>query len=678
VSLRTPDEPTGSPSAVDIAVPAALVSTPAATGGPAVPTADAVSAQRPLIPAGLRLTGGLLHDWQRRNASASMPLALHQLVAAGNLDNIRLAIIAGEAADEAAEPAEPDAPKRPRNLGPVDPVPGLGYQGPVFMDSDIYKTLEAIGWELANGQRPDLSDFAADTIALLAKAQQPDGYLNSYVQASGEPRYSRLAVSHEMYCAGHLIQAAIAMRRGTGDISLLAIATRFADQLVSDFAGQAKALDGHPVIETALAELYRETGNRDYLDLASQFTEQRGYGLAGDSGMGHRYLQDHIPVRESATEVGHAVRALYLEAGVTDVAAETHDDELLQSSIARWADMVAAKTSLTGGNGSRHVDEGFGDRFELPPDRAYNETCAAIASFHWSWRLLLATGDPKYADHMERLLYNGFGAAISAEGDRFFYVNPLQRREDHFEKDDPGRRREWFTCACCPPNIMRLLASIQHYLATVDGETLYVQQYAAAWLRGAGLDIEVATDYPWSGVVTLRVLAAPPAEREVALRIPAWSAVTGVTVNNSSERMVPPHQGYLRLRRRWQRGDTIRLRLDMAPRWTYPDRRVDAIRGCAAIERGPLVYCFEQADQSAPLDELAVSPGPPLTERQLTIEGIGRTVQVVTPAWRLPSGTEAAGLDNQGPDVSAVAIPYFQWDNRGPGAMRVWVPAPDR
>jgi len=586
-----------------------------------------------------------------------MPLALHQLVAAGNLDNIRLAIHAGETAT-----AEHDGAKRPGNLGPVDPVPGLGYQGPVFMDSDIYKTLEAIGWELANGPRPDLSDFAAGTIALLAQAQQPDGYLNSYVQASGEPRYSRLAVSHEMYCAGHLIQAAIAMRRGTGDTSLLDIATRFADQLVSEFAGEGKGLDGHPVIETALAELYRETGNRAYLNLASQFTEQRGYGLAGDSGMGRRYLQDHMPVRESGTEVGHAVRALYLEAGVTDVAAETHDDELLQSSVRRWNDMVAAKTSLTGGNGSRHADEGFGDRFELPPDRAYNETCAAIAAFHWSWRLLLATGDPKYADHMERVLYNGFGAAISAEGDRFFYVNPLQRREDHFEKDDPGRRREWFTCACCPPNIMRLLASIQHYLATVNGETLYVQQYAEAWLRGAGLDIEVATDYPWSGVVTLRVLAAPRAEREVALRIPAWSAVTGVTVNSSSERMVPPRQGYLRLRRRWQRGDTIRLRLDLAPRWTRPDHRVDAVRGCAAIERGPLVYCFEQADQSVPLDELAVSPGSPLTQRPLTLEGIGRTVQVTAAAH----------------GVSAVAIPYFQWDNRGPGAMRVWVPAPDR
>ena len=657
VSLRTPDEPievqsAESPLTADTAA-AVLAGPPAAVGGPAIPTAAAVAAHRPLTPSGLRLTGGLLHDWQRRNASASMPLALRQLAAAGNLDNVRLAIQAAAVTGD----GEGARQARPPRLGPVDPVPGLGYQGPVFMDSDIYKTLEAIGWELANGPQPALSEFAESTIGLLAQAQQPDGYLNSYVQVSGEPRYSRLSSSHEMYCAGHLIQAAIALRRGTGDTSLLAIAARFADLLVRDFAGQERGLDGHPIIETALAELYRETGTRAYLELASQFVDQRGHGLAGDTGLGRRYLQDHVPVRDSATEVGHAVRALYLEAGVTDVATETSDDELLRSSVRRWADMVAAKTYLTGGNGSRHADEGFGDRFELPPDRAYNETCAAIASFHWAWRLLLATGDAKYADHMERVLYNGFGAAISAEGDRFFYVNPLQRREDHFEKDDPGRRREWFSCACCPPNIMRLLASVQNYLATTGGDTLYIQQYAAAWLRGADLDIELATGYPWSGTITLRVLAAPPAVREVALRIPAWSAATGVTMNNSSERTVASHHGYLRLRRRWNRGDVVTLRLDMTPRWTFPDRRVDAVRGCAAIERGPLVYCFEQADNPVPLEELGVSAGAPLTEREVTIDGIGRTVQVSTAET----------------DV-AVAIPYFQWDNRGPGAMRVWMP----
>jgi DUF1680 family protein len=205
---------------------------------------------------------------------------------------------------------------------------------------------------------------------------------------------------------------------------------------------------------------------------------------------------------------------------------------------------------------------------------------------------------------------------------------------------------------------MRLLASVQHYLATVADDTLYIQQHAAAWLRGADLDIELATDYPWSGAITLRVLAAPPASREVALRIPAWCSAARFTVNNSSERAVVSPDGYLRLRRRWSRGDAVTLRLDMTPRWTYPDHRVDAVRGCAAIERGPLVYCFEQADQAVPLDEMAVSAGSPLAEREVTIDGVGRTVQVSAP----------------GRDVTAVAIPYFQWDNRGPGAMRVWMP----
>ena len=357
----------------------------------------------------------------------------------------------GEAAAGPAHAADPS--------NPADPLDARS------------KTLEAIGWELAHGRRAELDSFAAQVTALLEEAQRPDGYLNSYFQVSGEPRYTRMAWSHEMYCAGHLIQAAVALRRGAGDGRLLAVAVRLSDHLVREFAGQDRGLDGHPVIETALAGLYRETGTAAYLELARQFVDQRGQGLAGDSGMGPRYLQDHLPVRASVTEVGHVVRALYLEAGVTDVATELGDRPLLDSSVRRWDDMVTATTYLTGGNGSRHAIEGFGDRFELPPDRAYNETCAGIASFHWSWRLLLATGDAKYADHMERVLYNGFGAAIATGGQRFFYVNPMQRREDHVEKDDPGRRRVWFKCACCPPNIMRLIASLEHYLATESGDT---------------------------------------------------------------------------------------------------------------------------------------------------------------------------------------------------------------
>jgi uncharacterized protein len=711
--------------------------TSAGPSGPAVPTGSATAAQHPLPAAGARLTGGLLYEWQRRNAAASMPLALHQLVVAGNLDNLQLAInAAGEQSGQGDQPAPPPAAV----TNGVTPRVDLGYHGPVFMDSDIYKTLEAIGWELESHHNTELSTafgaFAETTIELLARVQRPDGYLNSYIQASGEPRYQNLATSHEMYCDGHFLQAAIALARGSGQQDAMDIAIRLADHLVKEFAGQSRALDGHPNIETALVELYRQTGIPAYRDLAAQFVDQRGRGLAGDSGFGRRYLQDHLPVRERTTEVGHAVRALYLEAGVADVAAETNDAELLNGSIARWADMVATKTSLTGGNGSRHEGESFGDHFELPPDRAYNETCAAIASFQWSWRLLLATGESKYADHMERILYNGFAPAISTDGMRFFYVNPLQRRVDHYEKDDPGRRREWFKCACCPPNIMRTLASLHHYLATSDGDTLTVQQYAAATIAGAGLTVELDTDYPWDGLMRLRVTAAPAEAREIALRVPAWSATASLTENpqnDSSERVHVPPDRYLRLRRAWRPGDELRLRLDMTPRLTRPDPRVDALRGCVAIERGPLVYCFEQTDQPAKLDELAIlgstvlatagpasaepastgpaSTGPAstgpgsrgltstgLAEHAVTLPGIGATIQVTAPGRHVPlepaaplataratapaatlateSGQPAppapAGTGNR--DVTVTAIPYFQWDNRGPGAMRVWIP----
>jgi hypothetical protein len=434
-------------------------------------------------------------------------------------------------------------------------------------------------------------------------------------------------------------------------------------------------------VETALAELYRETGHRPYLELASQWIGQRGHGRIGDSGFGRRYLQDSEPVRQTTTEYGHVVRALYLEAGVTDVAAETGDPALLQTSIDRWADMVAAKTYLTGGNGSRHEGESFGDHFELPPDRAYNETCAAIASFHWAWRLLLATGDSKYADHMERVLYNGFAAATATDGTRFFYVNPLQRRADHFEKDDPGRRREWFNCACCPPNIMRLTASLQNYLATVAGDTLYLYQFSgaalAAPLAGGELAVQVDTAYPWSGAIEIQVTSAPPEPAGLALRVPAWAPSPRLLLNGQPVPADSAGAGYLVVHRSWQPGDVLSYQLDTTPRLTWPDRRVDAVRGTAAIERGPLVYCFEQADQPAgtDLEDLALLPGD-LAERAVTVPGIGPTILVDTSAVRLPAAAEDQAPEDQAAvdQVTATAIPYFQWDNRDGRAMRVWLP----
>jgi DUF1680 family protein len=649
--------------------------------GPACPTASADVVHRPLTESGTRLVDGLLHDWQRRNSEVSLPLAVTQMEAAGNLGNLRLAASGGDA----------------------------GYRGPAFMDSDVYKTLEAVAWELARiagagsgdpagpGDVADagLAAFAVETTALLEKAQQPDGYLNSHVQVTGKPRYTQLASSHELYCAGHLIQAAIAAQRGPGDgavgeagraaaAGLLGVARRFADHLVETFLGAA-GNDGHPIIETALAELYRETGHEPYLRLASQFIEQRGRGLIGDSGFGRRYLQDHLPVRESRAEVGHVVRALYLEAGIADVAAETGDTELLAASAARWDDMVATKTAITGGNGSRHAGEAFGDAFELPPDRAYNETCAAIASFQWSWRLLLATGEAKFAELMERLLYNGFGAAISADGRRFFYVNPLQRRADHFENDQPGRRRTWFSCACCPPNIMRLLASVQHYLATVAGDVLYLHQFTGsritARLAGGALELAVRTGYPWTGRVEIRVVAAPAQECGLAVRVPSWSPDARLTLDGQPLAPSADGRGYLTIARRWQPGEVLTVDLDVSPRLSYPSRRVDALRGTAAVERGPLVYCFEQVDQQdqVSIEDLAITPAE-LGEREVSWPGVDPAVEVTVPALRLPPAADLAYAGEPdastaaGEPVTALAIPYFQWDNRDRGVMRVWLP----
>jgi DUF1680 family protein len=622
------------------------------------PTPTAIGAHRPLGRQSVHLADGLLHEWQQRNRTASLPLALRQLENAGNLDNLRLA---GSGADS-------------------------GYRGPVFMDSDVYKTLEAISWELGRTSDSELADFAAETTALLAKAQQDDGYLNSSVQVTGRPRYARLESSHELYCAGHLIQAGVAAARSFNGGTLLGVARRFADHLVSTFLGGQGGLDGHPIIETALVELHRQTGERAYLELASQFVDTRGRGLIGDSGFGSRYLQDAVPVRESTALAGHAVRALYLESGVVDVAVETGDTQLMATSIARWDDMVATKTALTGSNGSRHSGEAFGDAFELPPDRSYNETCAAIASFQWSWRLLLATGDAKYADLMERVLYNGFGAALSADGKRFFYVNPLQRRGDHYENDDPGRRREWFSCACCPPNIMRLIASLDHYVATLAGDVLYLHQFTGARISapvtGEVLSVDVTTRYPWDGPIEVRVKSAPAAECGLAVRIPAWSSGVPASHNGEPIRADSDGHGYLLVRRRWRPGDVLTCDVQLSPRLTHASRRVDALRGAVAVERGPLVYCFEQADHPSgtSVEDLAIDPGA-LAERVISLPGVGPTVAVDANAVQLPPAV-ADGLPYlpqpdagpEGPPATAVAIPYFQWDNRDGRAMRVWMP----
>ncbi|GAA3828283.1 glycoside hydrolase family 127 protein [Sphaerisporangium flaviroseum] len=631
--------------------------------GPAVPTPEAVAVLRPLGVGDVTITGGVLGRMQRTNREASMPLGLRQMEEAGSLPNLRLAAGKGSGA----------------------------FTGYRFQDSDLYKQLEAAAWEHARQADPEAARFIAEAAGVLVRAQRPDGYLNSHYQLVKPDRiYAELEYSHEHYCAGHLFQAAVAAARAGADERLLAVAIRLADHLVEVFLrGGHPGLDGHAEVETALVELYRLTGTRAYLDLAVLFVDARGHGLVGDAGMGVHYSQDHLPVRRAGTAVGHAVRQLYLDAGVVDVYLETGDRSLLDCSVRRWEDTIATKTYITGGIGSRHSHESVGDGYELPSDRAYSETCASIAAVHWNWRLLLSTGHGRYADLIERILYNAFAAGTSADGTRFFYVNPLQRRKDHLEGNYQGRRREWFACACCPPNIMRLVSSLGHYIATTGADTLYVHQYAPGTLRarlpGGRVALTADTGYPWAGSIRFTVEESAAGHWTLALRVPGWSASVRVTVAGKRAEAAPDERGYLLLRREWRAGDTVELLVDMSPRLMRPHHRIDAVRGCAALERGPLVYCFEQADQAGDveLDDLALVPGTAirvLPEEEL--KGVGHTVRIEVDAvvrsrpataalpYDVGSATESATVTR----VRATAIPYFQWDNRDGGPMRVWIP----
>ncbi|HEY6687850.1 MAG TPA: beta-L-arabinofuranosidase domain-containing protein, partial [Propionibacteriaceae bacterium] len=428
-------------------------------GGPIRLAAGSTTCLRPANAA--EITGGLWADRRRINREVSIPGGWNRLHQAGNFHNLELA--AGRSTGDY-----------------VNDLP--------FLDSDVYKWLEAVAWAFAD---PALSSRLADrlrqqlgqTERLLRDAQQPDGYLDSHFQVRfpGE-RFVQLQWGHELYCAGHLIQAAVALHRTTGDLDLLEVARRVADLVVDTFGtepGKVDGVCGHAEIETALVELYRETGVKPYLERARYFVDRRGHGLLGQGRFGRHYWQDHIPVRDAPSAEGHAVRQLYFLAGVADVYMESGDASLLHALERLWAEMVTSKTYLTGGIGAHHSDEAFGDPYELPNERSYCETCAAIASIMFSWRMLMITGESKYADLMERTLYNGFLAGLSLDGQRYIYANPLQVREGHIAHGTDGdyQRVEWFHCACCPPNVMRTLASLQHYVLLSSEARAVLHQY---------------------------------------------------------------------------------------------------------------------------------------------------------------------------------------------------------
>jgi hypothetical protein len=395
--------------------------------------------------------------------------------------------------------------------------------------------------------------------------------------------------------------------------------------------------------------------------------ELRGYGPASVPAYDRVYFSARVPVRQATVLEGHAVRALYLAAGATDVASETGDASLLEALERQWENTVAAKTYLTGGLGSRWDGEAFGDPYELPNDRAYAETCAAIASVQWSWRLLLATGRPRYAELIEQTLYNAVLPGVSLDGRRFFYANALQVRTGAVASSsiDPARGRQpWFSTACCPPNLMRTFASLPHYLASQTDDGLQVHQYASGELTAAlaagTLAVTVRTDYPDDGQVLLTVRQAPAEAASISVRVPGWAEGARLTGPDGSQELRP---GYRQVSRTWRAGDQLELRLPMQVRVRRPDPRNDAARGCIALERGPLVYCLEQLDQPVGLD---------------------LDLLTVDPAWLPDSVTEqrceeldgAVALRFPG-DAGAelMAVPYGWWANRSVGAMRVWLPA---
>lgn len=642
---------------------------------PVVPRASHHSTLQPIGLESVDITSGEWADWQRDNAQVTIPHSVAWLERDGTIDNLR---------------------RLDPNAGGVPERRGLW-----FTDSDLYKELEGIAWELGRHQSAVLEETLDDLSRIVARAQEPDGYLNSFVQAGLDVRWNNLVKSHEHYCIGHLAQAAIAAKRATGREELLEVTERAVALIVTDFAnGRRNLVDGHEEIEMALVELYRETGRDEYLALARQFIDDRGHGVLDSDEFGNEYFQDAVPVREQENVTGHAVRAVYLLAGVVDVYLETGEQALLDAAIRQWETMTARKTYITGALGSRFEGEAFGDDYELPPDLGYGETCATIGNVMLSWRLLLATGQSRFADAMERGLYNLIAASTSVERTAFFYSNPAQRRAElpasptdsrPARAAAPGTRPVWFECACCPPNIVRTIASLGAYVATVTDEGLQLHQYLPTRIdtdvAGHRLALSVQTVYPLDGAVSVGVENTPTAPWTLSLRIPRWaaeatSAVT-VSINGASVEAVANERGYIELARAWKPGDQVDLVLPMEPRLTVAHHAVDALRGTVAVERGPIVYALESPDQACFVDvntiEVAVDRPLIVETRNLfgrDIAGIRATgVAVDTSNWpAVGYATFGHEPEAERRSVELQLIPYALWANRGPSTMRIHLP----
>jgi DUF1680 family protein len=556
-------------------------------------------------------------------------------------------------------------------------------RGPLYSDSDVYKWMEAAAFVLQSGDQPALRAEFDHLTGIIAAAQEPSGYLNTYWTGERTPkRFTEMHRSHELYCMGHLLQAAIAYYRATGDRKLLDVGIRFANYMVENFGPQKRpALTGHPEYEMALVELYRTTGDRRYLDFAGYLlsgVERERLHLTDDQV---QYMFSGKPFTSRTEFEGHAVRAMYASCGATDYFMETGDAKYLTTLETLWSDLVDRKMYITGGVGSRADGEAFGEAYELPNAQAYGESCAAIGNMMWNWRMLLARGESRFADVIERALYNGINSGMSLSGTLYCYRNPLESSGEKI-------RNEWYDTTCCPPNLERILASLPGYMYNTSPQGVYVNLFhnsALDWHleNGTGIRIGQQTEYPWKGAVELTVDPASAADFSLFVRIPAWSDGAAITADGWQLRESPKSGQYFEIHRRWQPGTKLHIEFGVTPRLVRANPLVREDAGRVALERGPLVYCLEQPDQLGfnLLDASLLDDGsafvsdfqPDLLGGVLVLKHRGSVVDRPfsgEPLYR-PFREQ---VERPGRVETLTFIPYYAWANREPSRMEVWVP----